>query len=364
MAAQGPNERILCEKCFAFADSGAESCPECGAPLGTQILADAEREVHPQLAQANLHRLRGEYKEASDICLAILRRYPNNASANTMLGDIAVARGELDQAVEWFELALDINPDSKEVKEKLAAAQAEISKKELEKTAKDLEIRPPSKTNWPVIVGISVVVLGLIVGFFAFNSSRSVQNNNTPLVVGGSTNEIGKIDADPLSKREPEKQEPTDPMRILAEQIASGAGITVDRIKSIGVNFDDQSVRVGISLIDPSPEWQTRANVVLRAFELQSQAPYVEIHASRDGAAEGVHRIERAKFDEVTSDSFKAAHPNDYLDAVVRLFFPESQAPVDPPVNPPTDEQNHDELPPNPDGAPTESSSGGEVGNG
>ena len=70
------------------------------------------REAYTLLAQANLLRMRGRWEEAVDKCMAALRLAPENASAQSLLGDIYENQGRLDDAVQWYRMALDVNPDS------------------------------------------------------------------------------------------------------------------------------------------------------------------------------------------------------------------------------------------------------------
>ena len=70
------------------------------------------REAYTLLAQANLLRMRGRWDEAVDKCMAALRLAPQNASAQSLLGDIYENQGRLDDAIQWYRMALDVNPDS------------------------------------------------------------------------------------------------------------------------------------------------------------------------------------------------------------------------------------------------------------
>ena len=77
MAAQEQNK--VCTKCFEVNDPAATFCIECGAPLSDDPTAEgSDQEVYREITQANLHRIRGDYKEAIDVCLGILKRFPNN----------------------------------------------------------------------------------------------------------------------------------------------------------------------------------------------------------------------------------------------------------------------------------------------
>ena len=56
--------------------------------------------------------MRGRWDEAVDNCMAALRLAPQNASAQSLLGDIYENQGRLDDAIQWYRMALDVSPDS------------------------------------------------------------------------------------------------------------------------------------------------------------------------------------------------------------------------------------------------------------
>ncbi|MGI4792114.1 MAG: tetratricopeptide repeat protein [Janthinobacterium lividum] len=70
------------------------------------------REAYALLAQANLLRMRGHWEEAAQKCMAALRLAPDSSSANSLLGDIYENQGRLDDAAQWYRMALDVNPNS------------------------------------------------------------------------------------------------------------------------------------------------------------------------------------------------------------------------------------------------------------
>jgi hypothetical protein len=74
------------------------------------------------LMQANLLRMRGRWEEAARQCAEALQREPANASAHSLLGDIYENRGRLEDAIHWYQLALDLNPASVADQAKLARA--------------------------------------------------------------------------------------------------------------------------------------------------------------------------------------------------------------------------------------------------
>ncbi len=84
--------------------------------VGGDALAAAQsglsREAYALLAQANLLRVRGHWAEAVDACRAALRLAPDSGAAQSLLGDIYENQGALDEAAQWYRMALDSTPDS------------------------------------------------------------------------------------------------------------------------------------------------------------------------------------------------------------------------------------------------------------
>ncbi len=169
MAAQEPpNSLRLCDKCFTMLEQDATFCPECGAPCGSDLghSEGSDSAIYPELARANLLRMRGEYKMAEEVCRTILRRYPNNTSSAGLLGDIAAESGELEDAIRWYELVLDLSPDSDAERTKLEGVHRRLKEKEALSTAEQLGL-PVSRPKIGLFAGV-VLVLIAAVAFAAF----------------------------------------------------------------------------------------------------------------------------------------------------------------------------------------------------
>ncbi len=74
--------------------------------------AGLSRQAYALLAQANLCRMRGQWQDATEKCMQVMTLAPNNASAQSLLGDIYDNQGFLDDAIQWYRMALDVQPDS------------------------------------------------------------------------------------------------------------------------------------------------------------------------------------------------------------------------------------------------------------
>jgi len=81
-----------------------------------------DQDVNQILVAANLSRMRKQWKEAADACIEALVAEPGNVPAHILLGDIYRERDLLDDAIQWYCLALDLDAHSSIARKKLAEA--------------------------------------------------------------------------------------------------------------------------------------------------------------------------------------------------------------------------------------------------
>jgi hypothetical protein len=226
LAVQDRNK--VCPKCFEVNDPAATFCIECGAPLSDDPASEgSDQEVYREITQANLHRISGDYKPAIDVCLAILKRFPNNGTAHTLLGDIYAEQGELEQAAQWFEMALDLRPESQNDRRKLEAVKRRMSEAEAASTAQQLGI-PESKDGAQRRLYVTVMLVAFI-GIASFLIGGAISKKQQPDTAPAIINDpiiAGKPDRieEPPVQEEPTVQVPQQPVwpgNQLDQQIAS-----------------------------------------------------------------------------------------------------------------------------------------------
>lgn len=86
---------------------------ECGSRLKDDTLdplyaEGSDREIYPELARANLLRMQGKYEEAIEVCRRIMGRFPSNETVHALLGDIYADQGKLEDAIQWYELLVEL----------------------------------------------------------------------------------------------------------------------------------------------------------------------------------------------------------------------------------------------------------------
>lgn len=156
----------LCDKCFSMVDPDAAFCAECGAPTGEAREETSDALVYPEIARANLLRMRGEHIEAEKICLAVLKRFPNNPTSHILMGDIHTEQGNLEQAKQWYEMAFEITPENTSLKKKLERVNESLERENRVVASAGLEVNPPGKGLVTAYAIIGVVLIVLIGGAF------------------------------------------------------------------------------------------------------------------------------------------------------------------------------------------------------
>jgi hypothetical protein len=106
---------MICPKCFAEIPDTSAFCMECGSRIREDttdpLYAEgSDREVYPELARANLLRMQGRYEEAIEVCRRIMGRFPSNETVHALLGDIYADQGKLEDAIQWYELLVELAP--------------------------------------------------------------------------------------------------------------------------------------------------------------------------------------------------------------------------------------------------------------
>lgn len=335
-----------CPRCGFLVAVDARVCSDCGAPLASGAQADLPEEVHQVLAQANLLRLRGEYQEAEKTCLALLRKLPNCAPAHTLLGDIADDCGWLDEAEKWFELAIDLDPESAGDRRKLEDVQARRKAEESASTIDQIGIPARRPIPWLNIILATISVASLtfaaVVGIERKNGPRRGQevirtpvaatpdsvvapqpegNEPNAVVVPPSTPESTAGTAPPAI--DPNGQENQALMKLVAQHSPLGS-MVIDiqddpRVKELtliyAVKASDDPRRVG-------------AELARTALEQSPESQQVVVRAMRDNHLLFMADVPRSKVAETQNPQWQeanAGNPNAFASTVLTNEWPAPQ---------------------------------------
>jgi hypothetical protein len=77
-----------------------------------RLREEEELAVGRLLARAKLFRVRQQWDEAIAACTDALRRYPLSVTACSLLGEIYEAQGRLEDAAQWYGMALERDPQN------------------------------------------------------------------------------------------------------------------------------------------------------------------------------------------------------------------------------------------------------------
>ncbi len=163
---------MVCTKCFAEIPDTSAFCMECGARLREDttdpLYAEgSDREVYPEIARANLLRMKGQYEQAIEVCLGILKRYPSNETAHALMGDIYADQGKLADAIQWYELLVDLAPTNPTYRAKLDQLRSIQAIQQVPPSVASTTpaVSAPSTRAWVYLLG-GLLVLILVVSAF------------------------------------------------------------------------------------------------------------------------------------------------------------------------------------------------------
>lgn len=134
-------------------------CDDCGAPLGETTGSDSI--MYPEIARANLLRLKGSLDEAEKVCLGVLKRFPNNPAAHGMMGDLCFEAGKLENAKQWYEMALDLTPNDEGLRRKMKAVEESSAQAMSDAGLAGLEVKPSSGGRIAAMIGVVVLLVAL-----------------------------------------------------------------------------------------------------------------------------------------------------------------------------------------------------------
>jgi hypothetical protein len=332
LAVQDTDKPTLCDRCFATLKPGMDYCPDCGAPVAKGPAAEgSDAAIYPELARANLLRMRGDYKAASDQCRSILRRFPNNASANVLLGDICVEQDDLAQAKEWYEMALDLTPDSVPTQHKLATVKHRIDHEAHKSVADQIGLPPHrAKSSWPIVA----TVLGILaVGAIAYVAGSKIEAGKGSPPIGSPIQAPDEPSEDAVAKpggnRSTDQSSGTTPAASAPQEDLSLAQLISQRGPD-GAHLAtvQQDPRTGLLVLtykvgEGENERAIGASLARTAFEQSPNTQIVTLRAMRDGKLVYVADARRDAYVETESTEWKQQNANDPDAWITRMLSQE-----------------------------------------
>lgn len=129
-------------------------------------------DIEGLLLRAEIALIRGNLKEAIELCNEVLRKDPKNAFAYNLLGDIFRAQGKIKEAIEMFSYAVQFDPHKPIYAEKLNRLLKGEGKVVVEKRE---EIKVRRGFN-PILLGMGFLSLVPIVWWIRGNPGEAIRN--------------------------------------------------------------------------------------------------------------------------------------------------------------------------------------------
>jgi len=101
-----------CAKCGEVLNEGVYFCEKCGTPLHLSEVTPSRDDIERLLSEAHLLRSQEQQEDAIALCTRVLRLDPMNAAAPALLGDIYREQLNYQEALGWYKLAVQRNPDN------------------------------------------------------------------------------------------------------------------------------------------------------------------------------------------------------------------------------------------------------------
>ena len=325
-----------------------------------------DSDLYLKLITANVLRLRHQFDLAEAQCSNVLRHDPHSAEAHSVLGDIARDRGNLRDAIEWYRMALELDPGNVSDRKKLEAVIDRVYRgkggiigglregvtNRLESAAAEMrttQVPSPAWITLVTMVGVILVVTITVVilgqggaptpvsaaeprsGGFVSTNARALE----PQAMGGVTG-----DARPKFKHDVDSVEAE-----LAAALEQEAGAIDPKCNIDNVEIDPRDGVVGFEITMPRV-WSaddtrfgimrvaTRLAALAAGWDKRISSVLVRCEVSRDGRPARLALVAQAD-----ADRFKAVSPGGEVEHFERVFSsiwwdPQIERPFESPPSP------------------------------
>lgn len=289
-----------CEACKVVIDEGIAFCPRCGRPVASELAPDAASKVDHLLAEANLHRIRGEYDAAIDKCTEALQLNPCDPETHSLLGDVYDSRGNLEEAARWYQMAIELRPvcaldEAKLERVRLRLAVSHQDDRSNVTGGLNRTLLGGSKLDtamrYVIIFSAAAVVLLLAIGLFAWlMRQHPPEQSETPIVRPRTESRDGGKQPVETSAATVTASEvlvrPAAEQQVLSN-LATNPVISNRRLIVEDVNADPRRKTLMVTFRDPTPAHslsrlrllQDASTVATAAFAASSDSSTVTIRA-------------------------------------------------------------------------------------
>ena len=278
-----------CIDCRIILDDDVKYCPKCGNEVKSDdsTAQNSASDVQSLLVSASLHRSRGEWERAIADATDALRLDPRNSDVPSLLADIYEKQGMLDEAIAWYQMALEMNPDSATDKEHLERLSDLILEEGRRKQATSYDSLQSRTKMWGLALGAVFVVIIILAVISVFKSRSNESAATQPVPTARPQYETTAPVAPPtqaLPQRSPDSSAPvaissSGPVRTHAESYIRSELAGSQEITTAGATVNDM-------IADP------RSGVVSVTFTIRFTP-----HLSKDNIITAAAAVARKTFD-------------------------------------------------------------------
>ncbi len=287
--------------------------------MGGAPAEGSDAAIYPDLARVNLLRMRGDFKAALQHGRAILHKFPNNVTANQLLGDLCLETGDLEQAKEWYELALDIAPKHPQIEKKLNDVRQKLEQEETAGLVEQLGLPPAKSKNGLVAIGIAamVIVIAGIAYLLGTQKPKSEVASGAP-----KQTQISAPINTPTAQPDPPSSNTLPPVQSNPASTAASTeestlqGLVSQRSQKggrlLGLSIDPRTGLMTLSFqIDASEDRQSVAiDLASTALENSPNTRIVTVRGMENGVLDYMADVRREAYEESKTDAWKQANPD------------------------------------------------------
>ncbi len=314
--------------------------------------------IDSELARANLLRMRADFRHAEDLCLGILKRLPNSIAAHSLLGDIYSDQGMLEQAAQWYELALDLDPESVPDRQKLEDVREQIKERDHISSIEQLGL--PEASTAPasryILVGVAGIVL--LLGFVYAARHGKLGGSAEPSVITTPIRAVQDVPDSRVASTAPTETKiievPSNPPATTSEttttpatplpddrplfQLVSQKSTEGAHLSNIVQDPRNKTVTLTYTCAADDDEHKIGATLAKTALEQAPDAPMITIRAMKGERLIYTADVPRARFLETLTDEWqaKSASPDAWVTYILTNEWPAKATGSEPPSTPPT----------------------------
>lgn len=198
-----------CEDCKLVLEDDVRYCPSCGKVIASnkRPVATPSTEVGALLTSANLHRIRLEWDAAVNDATEALKINPENPDIASLLGSIYEQREMFGDALIWYEMAVDLNPDSDEDKVRMERVKQQMVEQRKNRTDSFGKFQKHTRI-WAAVMGgafLLIIILALIVmgNKGKHQESTDIKMDNAPRAIGINTGTSSTLSSNPNKQNTP-----------------------------------------------------------------------------------------------------------------------------------------------------------------